>query len=104
MEAITAASVLTQEVKDLSLGEVVQASAALGLVVLAVLVAFGIKTYVHWRRQLKNAKRIESSSPAGLSRPEDQANPHRAPRVDLLSTLGDLRRPETLERGFEDDK
>lgn len=104
MEAITAASVLTQEVEDLSLGEVVQASVVFGLVVLAVLLAFGIKTYVHWRRQLKRAERIDSASPAGVSCPGSKTNQHRAPRVDVLSTLGDLRRPETLKHSFEDGK
>ncbi|MDV2978519.1 MULTISPECIES: hypothetical protein [Glutamicibacter] len=104
MDTITVASVLTQEVEDLSLGEVVQASVVLGLVVLAVLLAFGIKTYVHWRRQLKNAKRIGVAPPAGFTCPGSKGHQHRAPRLDVLSTLGDLRRPETLKRSFEDGK
>ncbi|WP_413455193.1 hypothetical protein ACLQ8T_15455 [Glutamicibacter sp. FR1] len=104
MDTITVASVLTQEVEDLSLGEVVQASVVLGFSVLAVLLAFGIKTYVHWRRRLKNTKRIGVSPPAGFTCPGSEGNQHRAPRLDVLSALGDLRRPETLKRSFEDGK
>ena len=104
MIANTAASMLTQDVDELSLGEVVQASVVLGLVVMAVLLAFGIKTYVHWRRQLRNEKRTGYASPAHFDRLGEPAKQGRAPRIDVLSALGDLRRPGTLNRGFEDSK
>ncbi|GGJ50726.1 hypothetical protein [Glutamicibacter ardleyensis] len=100
MIANTAASMLTKDIDDLALGEAVQASLILGLIVLAVLLAFGIKTYLHWRRQPEVKERAES---AAATPPKVQSG-ELAPRIDVLSVLGDLRRPGAMKHSFEERK
>lgn len=99
MIANTAASMLTKDIDDLALGEAVQASLILGLIVLAVLLAFGIKTYLHWRRQPEVKERAESSAPTSKVQSGELA-----PRIDVLSVLGDLRRPGAMKHSFEERK
>ncbi|MGJ3402442.1 hypothetical protein [Glutamicibacter sp. Je.9.36] len=105
MNAITAASIMSKEVDDLALDEVVQASLVFGAILMAVLLAFGLKTYVHWRRHANGtpadqrpAERDEAPSPASGTRQLP------APRIEVLSALGDLRRTGALNRGLEDSR
>ncbi len=51
MNLISAASIFTKDVSKLGIGEVVQVSVVIIAIVLAVVLIFGIKTYVHWRRR-----------------------------------------------------
>ena len=99
MNANSAASIMTKDVDDLALGEVVQVSAVVGLVVMAVLLAFGIKTYAHWRRLQWQDESATKDSSAETDR---HSTPVRAPRIEVRSVLGDLRSSGTMRHSFED--
>ncbi|WP_146112418.1 MULTISPECIES: hypothetical protein [unclassified Arthrobacter] len=103
MNANTAASIMTKNVDDLALAEVVHASLVLGSIVVAVLLAFGIKTYVHWRRHPKTSQSFEPSAEEdGAKQPAQSSRQRPAPRIEILPTLGDLRGSGRMKRGLED--
>ncbi|MGP5015264.1 hypothetical protein [Glutamicibacter sp. BW77] len=103
MNANTATSIMTKNLDDLALAEAVHASLVFGSIVVAVLLAFGIKTYVHWRRHPKTSQSLEPAAEEdGAKQPAQSPRQRPAPRIEMLPALGDLRGSGRMKRGLED--
>lgn len=93
MNLISAASIFTKDVSKLGIGEVVQVSVVIMAIVLAVVLIFGIKTYVHWRRRTVSTNthaRREELAPDPVDGDEKAPAPVSS-RSEARTTFGQMR-------------
>jgi len=103
MDANSAPSLVTKEISDLSLGEVLSTSLICVVILLAVLISFGIKTYLHLRKT-RGAK-VEKAGVEAAAQPSTTAaepDPdHGAPTREVHSMLGGIRKSEPAMGKFD---
>lgn len=107
MKLNVAANLLTKDVKDLALGELVHISVVIGIIVLAVVLSFGVKTYLHWRahRSLEEQDEAQEENvdlvltPMEVSLP---AQPQRSGPSELRQLQDRLGRAHTVRHALED--
>lgn len=98
MKLNSAASVFTKDISMLGMGELIQVSLAIAAIIAAVVLIFGVKTYLHWR---KHPARPEGDCPAVEEIVEHEADRPIAthenfPPVEVRKVLGEIRRPATI--------